>query len=219
MREQKIYGRVLIASTLVLLMMSASHPSSLPPAREALEHIAIVDAIAHSLAIIGVWLALWGFFGLSRSLGFERPVVIGALLAYALSAAGITVAAALDGFVIPQLALQALDADDATHATLWTLIHFCVLTASALTRIYMLLVAVAIAMWSWVIREQGRSRGLPVCGALVALAAVGTTFGGPAYISVHVLLLAVAVQSVWMVWAGVLMIRQPPLRPAAGTTG
>jgi hypothetical protein len=207
-REQKIYGRVLIASTLVLLVMSVTHPGSLPPTRAGLEHVAIVDAFAHSLAIVGVWLASWGLFGLSRSLGFERPMVIGALLAFALSSAGVTVAAALDGFVIPKLALQALDADEPTRATLWSLIRFCVLTASAITRIYMLLVAVAIAMWSWVIRAQGRSRGLPLCGAVVALAAAGTTFGGPAYISVHVLLLAVAVQSVWMVWAGVLMISQ-----------
>jgi len=213
MHEQKIYGRVLIASAMVLLVMSFTHPSSLPPTRAGLEHIAIVDAIAHSLAILGVWLALWGLCGLSRSVGFERPMVIGALLAFALSSAGVTVAAALDGFVIPKLALQALDADAATQATLRSLIRFCVLTASSLTRIYMLLGAVSIGLWSWVIHSQGRSRGLPLCGALVALAAAGTTFGGPAYISVHVLLLAVAVQSVWMVWAGVLMIRQEGVSP------
>jgi hypothetical protein len=155
-----------------------------------------------------VWLALWGLAGLSRMLGFEKPLVWGALLAFALPAAGITVAAALDGFVTPRLALQALDADDATRATLHSLIGFCVLVASSLTRIYMLLGAVAVVLWSWAIRAQALSRGLPVLGAVVALAAVGTTFGGPAYISVHVLLLLMVVQSTWMVWAGLMMIRR-----------
>jgi len=208
MRQDRTYGGVLIASSLVLLVMSVTHPGRLPSTREGIEHVAVVAAIAHSLAIIGVWLALWGLAGLSRMLGFERPLVWGALLAFALPAAGITVAAALDGFVTPKLALQALDADDATRATLHSLIGFCVLVASSLTRIYMLLGAVAIALWSWAIRAQGLSRGLPVLGAVVALAAVGTTFGGPAYISVHVLLLLVVVQSTWMVWAGMVMIQR-----------
>jgi hypothetical protein len=43
----------------------------------------------------------------------------------------------------------------------------------------------------------------------VGLAGIATLFGGPAYINVHELLVLVAGQSVWMVWAGVLMIRNP----------
>ncbi|MEO8064260.1 MAG: hypothetical protein ABI821_16110 [Pseudomonadota bacterium] len=209
MRQDKIYGLVLIASSVVLLVMGLTHPGRLPPTREALEHVGLIAAFAHSLAIVGVWLALWGLAGLSRFLGLERPMVVGALLAFVIPAAAVTVAAALDGFATPKLALQALDADDATRHTLHSLIGFCVLVASSLTRIYMLLGAVAIAMWSWVIHEKVLSRGLPVLGAAVALAAVGTTFGGPAYISVHVVLLLVLVQSAWMVWAGLIMIRQP----------
>jgi len=208
MRQDKTYGLVLIASSAVLLVMGLTHPGRLPPTREALEHVGLIAAIAHSLAIVGVWLALWGLAGLSRFLGLERPQVVGALVAFVMPAAAITVAAALDGFVVPRLALQALDADEATRHTLHSLIGFCVLVASSLTRIYMLLGAVAIAMWSWVIRERGLSRGLPLLGATVALAAVATTFGGPAYISVHIVLLLVLVQSAWMVWAGVLLIRR-----------
>jgi len=206
MRQEKVHGLVLIASSLVLLVMNVTHPGHLPDTRAALERVGLVAAIAHSLAILGVWLALWGLAGLSRFLGLERPMVVGALIAYALAAAGITVAAALDGFVTPQLALQALAADDATRATLHSLIGFCVLAASSLTRIYMLLGAAAIAMWSWAIGAGAYSRGLPVLGALVALIALGTTFGGPAYISVHVLLLLVLVQSAWMVWAGMVLL-------------
>ena len=82
------------------------------------------------------------------------------------------------------------------------------LVASSLTRIYLLLGAVAVAMWSWVIRAQGLSRGLPLLGAAVALAALGTMLGGPAYFSAHLVLLLALVQSAWMVWAGVMMIRK-----------
>lgn len=208
MRQDKTYGLVLIASSLVLLAMGLIHPGRLPSTREALEHTGLIAAIAHSLAIVGVWLALWGLTGLSKFLGLERPMVVGALAAFVLPAAAVTVAAALDGFAVPRLALQALDADETTGHTLHSLIGFCVLVASSLTRIYLLLGAVAISLWSWVIREKRLSRGLPLMGAVVASSALGTTFGGPAYISVHMLLLLVLVQSAWMVWAGVMMIRQ-----------
>src|SRR5215217_4764683 len=127
MRQDRTYGLVLIASSLVLLMMGLSHPSRLPATREALEHVGLINAIAHSLAIVGVWLALWGLMGLSRMLGLERPMVAGALAAFAIPAAAVTVAATLDGFVIPQLALQALDADHSTRDAMHTLIGFCVL--------------------------------------------------------------------------------------------
>jgi hypothetical protein len=208
MRQEKTYGLVLIASSLVLLAMGATHPGRLPSTREALEHVGLIAAIAHSLAILGVWLALWGLAGLSRFLGLDRPMVLGALIAYVVPAAAVTVAAALDGFAVPQLALQALDADEATRHTMHSLIGYCVLVASSLTRIYLLLGAIAVAMWSWAIRVQGLSRGLPLLGAAVALVAVGTTVGGPAYFSAHMVLLLALVQSAWMVWAGVIMIRK-----------
>ena len=209
MRQNKTYGLVLIASSVVLVVMGVTHPGRLPSTREALEHTGLIAAIAHSLAIMGVWLAFWGLAGLSRFLGLDRPMVVGALIAFVVPAAAVSVAAALDGFVVPKLALQALDADDVTRNSMHSLIGFCVLVASSLTRIYMLLGAVAIAMLSWVVRERQLSRGLPMLGALVALAAIGTTFGGPAYISVHMVLLLALVQSAWMVWAGMMLIRQP----------
>ena len=209
MHSHRTYGYVLIASSAVLLVMGAIHPGSLPSTRDALEHVGLIARIAHSLAIVGVWLAFWGLAGLSRFLGLERPMVVGALLAFVMPAAAVTVAAALDGFAVPALALRALDADEATRSSMHSLIGFCVLVASSLTRIYLLLGAVAVAMWSWVMHEQKRGRGLPVLGAMVGLAAIGTTFGGPAYISAHMVLLLVLVQSAWMVWAGIMLIRQP----------
>jgi hypothetical protein len=208
MRQEKTYGLVLIASSVVLLAMGLTHPGRLPSTREALEHVGLISAIAHTLAIVGVWLALWGLSGMARFLGIERPMVTGALAAFGMAASAVTVAAALDGFAVPRLALQALEADEATRHTMRSLIGFCVLVASSLTRIYMLLGAVAIVMWSWVIREKALSHGLALLGAAVALAAVATIFRGPAYFTVHVVLLLALVQSAWMVWAGVLMIRR-----------
>jgi hypothetical protein len=209
MRYEVRYGATLIAGSIVMLVMGMIHPSAIPFGdREALARMSLVDAAAHSLAIIGVWLLVVGQVGFSRMLGLHSALVVAALAASALPAAGVVVAAALDGFVIPKMAEQLMSADNTTGATLQQLIRFCVLIASSLTRIYMLLAAVAILIWSWVVRRDHLSFGLPCVGVVVALAGIATLFGGPAYINVHELLALVAGQSVWMVWAGVLMIRK-----------
>ena len=105
MRQEARYGAILIAGSAVLLMMAIVHPSAIPFGdRAALARMTLVDAVAHSLAILGTWLLLVGQVGLSRMLGMQRTVVMAALVASALPAAGILVAAALDGFVIPKIA-------------------------------------------------------------------------------------------------------------------
>jgi hypothetical protein len=208
MTQETRYGAILISGSAVLLLMSVVHPSAIPFGdAAALARMTVVDAIAHALAIIGVWLLLVGQLGFSRMLGLKRAVVVAALVASALPSAGVVVAAALDGFVIPKLATESMGKDAAAQAVLEQLIRFSVLAASALTRIYMLLVAVAILLWSWVIHRDDWSTGLPWIGAVVGIAGIATLFGGPAYVSVHELLVMVLGQSVWMVWAGVLMIR------------
>jgi len=205
MRQEAQYGTILMAGSAVLLVMSIVHPSSIPFGDpEALTRMALVDAVAHSLAVLGTGLLIVGQMGFSRMLGLQRPVVIAALVASALPAAGIVVAAALDGFVIPKIAEQWTGADDTSRAGLRQLIKFCVLVASSLTRIYMLLVATAILLWSWVVYRDRLSTGLPWVGAVVAAAGIATLLGGPAYVSVHELLALVAAQSAW---AAVLMIR------------
>ena len=212
MRDQARYGAILIAGSATLLVMSVMHPSSIPFGNpEALDRMGMVDAVAHSLAIIGTWLLLVGQVGFCRMLGLKRVAVTAALLACALPVAGIVVAAALDGFAIPKLAEQWVSADDAARANLKQLIKFCVLVASSLTRIYVLLVATAILLWSWILQRDRLSRGLPWLGGAVGLAGIATLFGGPAYVSVHEILALMIGLSAWMVWAGILMIRNPTL--------
>ena len=102
-----------------------------------------------------------------------------------------------------------MGADAGTRADLRQLIRFCVLIASSLTRIYALLVAAAILLWSWIVYRDHLSLGLPWVGAVIGLAGIATLYGGPAYVNVHELLALVVGQSVWMVWAGLLMILRP----------
>jgi hypothetical protein len=151
---------------------------------------------------------LVGLVGLSRMLGLQRITVMAALVAFGLVALAVVVAAALDGFVVPRLAEQWGSANDTTRNNLRQLISFCVLVASSLTRIYLLLGVIAVGLWSWVIHRDRLSRSLGWIGAVVVVSGIATLFGGPAYVSVHELLALVAGQAVWMVLAGILMVRR-----------
>lgn len=208
MRHETGYGATLICGSAVLLLMGMTHPSAIPFGDSAaLARMSLIDALAHSLAILGTWLVLVGLVGLSRMLGLQRVTVLAALVAFALLAAAVVVAATLDGFVVPKLAQQWTSVDSSACNTLSQLIRFCALLASSLTRIYLLLGAVSISLWSLVIYRDGLSRALAWVGALVGIAAIATLFGGPAYVSVHEVLVLAVGQAVWMVLAGLLMIR------------
>ena len=208
MNNQTGHGAMLILGSAILLLMSVIHPSAVPFGDSAaLARMAVIDALAHGLAIVGAWLVLVGLVGLSRLLGFQRVTVTAALVAIALATAGIVVAAACDGFVVPKLAEQWSGADSIARDTLKELVRFCVLLASSLTRIYLLLGTTAMALWSWAIHRDGLSRSLPWVGVAVAVAGFATLFGGPAYVNVHELLALVLGQSVWMILAGLMLIK------------
>jgi hypothetical protein len=209
MRQNAFYGSALIGGSLLLIAMGLTHPTGarLLTTREALEQFTLVDHIAHGLAIAGVCLAMVGLAGFSRFLGTSRPTVAAAFVIFALTASAMLVAPALDGFVVPELAKRWLDADAPTQATLRQLIAFCVTIASALTRLYLIVGAIAILLWSFAAWRVRLSRALPWLGTFVAIAALATTVGGPPMVSVHELLALTLGQALWMVWAGVAMLR------------
>jgi hypothetical protein len=208
-RHETGYGATLISGSAVLLVMGVMHPSAIPFGdNAALARMAFIDAVAHSLAILGTWLVLVGPVGLSRMLGLQRVTVLAALVAFALLALAVVVAAALDGFVVPRLTEQWMNVDSSARGDLRQLIQFCVLLASSLTRIYLLLGAIAISLWSWVIYHDRLSRGLAWVGAVVGVVGIATLFGGPAYVSVHEVLALVAGEAAWMILAGLLMIHR-----------
>jgi hypothetical protein len=209
MRHETGYGATLIAGSAVLLVMGVMHPSAIPLGDSgALARMAFIDRLAHSLAILGTWLVLVGLVGLSRMLGLQRVTVTAALLAFALPTFGLMVAATFDGFVLPKLAEQWMDADNIARGDLQQLIRFCVLVASSLTRVYLLLGAVAILLWSWAVYRDRLSQALPWVGTVVGATGIATLFGGPAYVSAHEVLALVAGQTVWMVLAASQMIRR-----------
>ena len=211
MWDYRLYGYALIAGSLLLVLMGVTHPSGAGflASREALEYTAAVSRFAHGSAIAGMLLVALGLAGLSRFLDPRKPAVLAAFITFAIVTAMGMVAPTIDGFVIPQLAERWMGAAEPARTTLYQLMAYCVLVASALTRTYLTLCSFAIVLYSCAIWQTKTSRRLPWLGIVVAVVSIAAGVGGPPIVSVHELLALTLGLTAWLVWAGLILLRAP----------
>lgn len=152
MREHSIHGWALVLGTLAMLGTGMLHPTGpqLLASAEAFERSGTLNVAAHGLAMVGVWLGVFGAVGLSKRLGLWRPDVLAALVAYALVAVLIALAAVVDGTVATRLAGAYVgSADEHERELLRAFMHYSVNIASSISRVYVTGAALAVLLWSW----------------------------------------------------------------------
>jgi hypothetical protein len=184
---------------------------------EAMEHLIRLAIGTHALAITSVWLTLVGLIGLSRQLGIGRFDVIAALSAYGMAAATVTFAAAASGFIAPELIVSMTSADEAASAGWRQLLTYNSHLNGAMAKVHVAGSSLAIALWSLAMLRTRFAKVLPIVGFLVPIAGLAVIFNGGLHMSVHDLAHLVLAQSVWMVWAAVLLIRKPSIAGRLGT--
>jgi hypothetical protein len=192
MSHDRIYGAALMAGAIAILGTGALHPTGgqMLASAESFAHHAPINVLAHSLALVGVWLTSIGVFGVARRLGLHRVDVMAGLVGYGMVAILISVAAVIDGLVATRLAEDfvgtdlAAGRDDARR-----LMQFCNYLASSLSRV-------------------------PWIGGAIALIAIGAQFSGHLRMTVHDVLVLAAGQGVWLVWAGLALLRTRPVSAA-----
>jgi hypothetical protein len=211
MRENSIYGTVMVAGSIALIATGMFHPTGtqLLASAEAAQSVGLRNTIVHAVALTGLWLTLFGLVGFSRHLGIRRPDVTAALVAFAMASCAVMIAAITDGILIPKLARDYFMVDEATRAMLMQLMRYSGLAASSMTRFYISSVAVSILLWSWAISRTQFSRVLPWVGIAVALPALIAQLLGHLQMNVHDVLVLALGQSVWMVWTGIALVRKP----------
>ena len=214
MRDDRIYGAALILGTVASLGTGMLHPTGgdLLRSPETFEHVARINVLAHALALAGVWLTAFGIVGLARRLGTQRPDVTAAAVAYGLAAVTLVLAAITDGLVSTRLAERLIGTDVAAERDLYkTLMTFCYYVASSLSRFYVTALAIAILLWSWAAWRTRFDRALPWVGAVIAIVALSAQLAGHMRMNIHDVILLVVGQGIWMVWAGVALLRRPSL--------
>lgn len=210
MRDDRIHGAALIAGSLAFLATAGLHPSGsdLLASPEAFARHAPINVLAHALALVAMWLTLFGVIGIARRLGAQRPAVIAATVAFALGAAMISLAAIVDGLVSTRFAADYVASnDDALRGAIRGHMRFCYYLASSLSRYYVTAAALAILLWSWVAWRMRFDRVLPWLGAILGVVALAAQMRGYLRMNIHDVMVLAVGQGLWMGWAGFALYR------------
>src|SRR6516164_6935066 len=118
MTDNRKAGIALIAGSLGGILTMAIHPTGggqLAPKQVA--HLAVVSAVAHSIALISVVVLFLGACGLARSMATADRLSFAAIVTFGFACVAIFIAATVSGFIIPDIMkLMARDTSTDPHA-------------------------------------------------------------------------------------------------------
>jgi hypothetical protein len=162
----------------------------------------------HALGLLSVPVVVFGFVGVTRRMGWERPEALFAFIVYAFSAVAIMFAAIADGLVNAALIPQVAGAGEPALQTLKAALAYNFQFNQACAKVYVVGSSLAIALWSVGLFKVGAfDRVVGMFGWLVALAVLAGLLSGHVRMSAHGFGLIVFLQAVWILALGASMIR------------
>lgn len=208
MRDDTIYGAALIASVVGMLVTAAFHPTGhqMMASAETFARVATIGMAVHALALASTGVSAFGLVGLSRRLGIARLDVVAALVAFAMAVMGVIVAASASGFIAPVLGKMMFAADEAARPLVRHLFMYNGAINQAFAKVHTVASSAAILLWSVAMLRTRFSRALGAVGCVIGILIVAAIFTGRLRLNVHGFGLVVLAQSVWMAWAGVMLL-------------
>lgn len=213
MTDSKKSGIALLAGSIGSIVTMAVHPTGAPSMNpQDLHHLALMSAVAHTLAIVSCTALFLGACGLALRLRAADRIAFAALVVYAVAAISILIATAVSGFIVPGLMVR-MAHDDAAAGPMWRIGIVSIFAINqAFAAIYAVGASVAMGMWSWAaLRNGGLRRGLAIYGAVLAPLLAGGIAVGHLRMDVHGMALVVVLQGIWYIGAAVEMVREEPL--------
>jgi hypothetical protein len=201
MKHSHVYAVALILGSLGSVVTMIFHPTGqdlLGQPDEIARRNEIITVAMHSLALFSSPVLFFGFFGLSRRLGFDHPLVAAALVSYGFALLGGTCAAVFNGLVAPVITRQILTADEHTGQLLRLILMNNTLMNQAFSKIYLIASSLAIIFWSArMIRNGGLARIAAALGCVIGLLSVLGLFSGHLRINAHGFGLLIFGQMIW----------------------
>lgn len=205
----------LVAGSLAGLVVMALHPTGGEVSRDAAGGGAMVLVQAvHWLGIVAQPLLLAGTLVITMRLYVRRDVAVAAYIFFALASVAILIAAAASGLVSPGVLGGMHDSGAGSAMSMENALHYTFLLNQAFARIYVVLGAIAIALWSWaMLKGRELPRALAVYGLVLGAVLVIGLASGHLTLGIHGFGLVILGQSGWMTWAAGALWRGGP-RPA-----
>jgi hypothetical protein len=211
MKRSTIYGIALLIGSVGMIVTLAFHPTAhdlLSPDGQIARRYEIITMATHSLALVSFPILVFGFHGLSRGLGLDRPPVSAALIAYAFAAVAGMFAAVVSGLIAPVLTGQILGADESTGNLFQLILKYNGLLNQAFAKIVVCASSIAVVLWSGsILRISKFAQVVGLIGFVVGIASIVAFLSGHLRLNVHGFGLFIFAQSVWVILLGVFLWR------------
>lgn len=195
-------GIALIAGTLMSFVTMLLHPTGQELLADV-EGVSSAVIIAHTIAIAGIPVSLFGALAIRRRLAGVRDLADAGLILFGMSLVAVLIAAVASGFLAPMTAKRLARATPEELEAAKALFRYGGMINHAFAAVYVASLGAAMAVWSWGMRRIGSfGKGLPTLGLLVGLTLLGITFAGRLRLDVHHFGMIVIAQGIWMLWAG-----------------
>ena len=201
-------GYALVVFTLMMLFTMVLHPSG-----GSFEHLLSITGMTittHAVAICSLPLAAVGFWGLTKKLGtgLFLPVLAFSFIVPGLIA--VMMAATANGIVLPVFMLRYKDATPEMIESLKPLMKYNFSVNLAFDYIYTAAFCIAILLWSVAILQTRKMPAwLAYLGIVLSLVTAMGMFAGFAPNHLHVFRMFVSAIIVWIVLAGIQLIKRP----------
>jgi hypothetical protein len=201
MTDNRKSAIALLAGSIGGIVTMAIHPTSsgmVTPAH--FERLAVVSAIAHSLAMVSFVFLVLGVCGLTRHLSAPDRLAFSGLVVYLFGAVAILIATAVSGFIVPNI-MRHMVRDTAAAAPQWHIVIDAVFQFNqAFARIYTVASSAAIALWSAAALRKGElGRGIATYGCIMAPVIIVLTAVGHLTLNVHGMAIVVFAHSIWFI--------------------
>lgn len=202
-------GQCLMIGILLPLLILGLHPTAHDLTAESGSRMATVNHLVHGIAIAAQPLVLLGLLGLSQYLGWSL-LTAGAFVVYSLGVVGTLVAALMSGFVASDIIAELRRADPSALAGHESWLGYTHLLNQAFAKLSVIAAGIALVLWSIAILRSGKlSRLTAIVGCLVgALLGLGILLG-QLPLNVRGILLATALQAVWLAMVAFQLQRVP----------
>ena len=222
MRDNRNGGIALIIGAISGIITMILHPVGgggghvITPAQ--FETLAAMMTGVHVLAIVGIPFLFLGALALSRHLEMGGRLALIGLVIYSLGLVAVMIAPAMSGLVGTQI-LRKTVARGADVEQWRLLMEYNFLINQAFAKIFVVASCTAIALWSFLmVKGRVLSIGLGTYGLLLAPVIVFAMIGGALSLDVHGFGLIVFCQAIWLILAGIFLMRLTPARTPS-TTG
>lgn len=199
-------GLLLIIAPVLTVLIMVMHPTG-QDLSENFEYSAMVNRVVHGIALLATPMIFLGLLALSRRLNNPDSAVAG-LVAYGVAVVAWILAGVASGFIQTELFGMMLEAGEAKDGTLITLSHFTYAFNQSFAAVGVIASSVAIGLLSLaLLRTRGPLAPLAWFGMVAAVGLLLGQLSGYLTLDVHGFGLVVLVQTLWLVWSGITLLR------------